>query len=392
MTVSPLPLILALSLPALSWADDLSGKSLEELQQRMADLESEKQKIASAIQRLSSPSPTALILADGTVNPRISNAIVIIQGDTSTGTGFIIRTEGLNYLYTAAHVLSGNRKLSIKNSAGTTFKKFGNLEAAEGADLIRILITEEVQDSLALTAPDTTLSINTTIAALGNGGGNGVVAVESGTILGTSADFLEISAAVIQGNSGGPVIETKSGQAVGVVTHLSTQRDDLWAKGTRQAEVRRFACRLNKPWKWQTKTIAAFLAEGTALVEYDRITMLSLALSQLELLPTGMRLDKQATENETILDVINQNLETEIVRSVLKMNTELSASRTTLSPADLNKKFRSILQQIEFQVKRSSEAFQPKGFAWYHADHAETSLKRRANSITALDLQMERLK
>jgi serine protease Do len=391
MKASQLLPVLVFSIHTLCLGEDLSQMNLTELRARLGALEHEKQEITAQIERLKPPELSALILPNGEVNPRISNAVVIIEGDTSAGTGFIVRTEGKTYLYTAAHVLSGNRKLTIKNSAGSIFKKFGTLEAAEGADLIRILITEEVQDALQLVAPDATFLINNSIAALGNGGGNGVVAVESGTILGTSADFLEITSGVIPGNSGGPVVEATSGQAVGVVTHLSTQRDDLWAKGTRQAEVRRFACRLNKKWTWQPKTIGTFLAEGTTLVEFDRITKLCFALSQLELLPSGMRLDQEVSGNTTILNVINENLETEIVRSLVKMNNELSATRTALSPSDLKKKFRGLLQQLEFQAKRSSAALQPKTFAWYHRHLSETSVKQRAESLTALELQLERL-
>lgn len=391
MNGSRLIWLLAIFLLAPLHGEDLSHLSLGELQARLASLEYEKEQITSQIARLVPPAANSLILPDGTINPRISNSVVIIQGDTGVGTGFIVTTEGQNYLYTAAHVLSGNRKLTIKNSAGITFKKFGILEAAEGGDLVRILITEDVKDSLELVATDTTFQINNSIAALGNGGGKGVVAVEPGTILGTSADSLEISSGVIQGNSGGPVVDATNGRVVGVVTHLSTQRADRWAEGTRQGEVRRFACRLNKEWKWQPKTINAFLAEGTTLQQFDQLSKLCFALSQLELLPSGMRLDQKVGENSTILSIINQNLETEVVRSLLKINTELSSTKTALSPSDLKKKFRGLLQQLEFQVKRSSETFQPQTFAWFHRDLAESSVKQRAASITALDIQLERL-
>lgn len=384
--------LLIFPLSHLSRGEDLTGKSLQELEARMASLEAEKQEIAAQIQRLKPQDATALVQADGAVNPRISNSVVVIEGDASVGTGFIVRTQGKNFLYTAAHVFSGNSKLSIKNTAGTSFKKFGMLEAAEGADLIRVLITEDVENAMELVAPDAQFQINNTIAALGNGGGNGVISVEAGTILGTSATFLEISSGVIQGNSGGPVVEQGTGKAVGVVTHLSARRDDLWAEGTRQAEVRRFACRLNREWEWKTASIGAFLAEGKAIHEFNSLTKLCYALAQLKLLSNGMRLDEEVSGKTTILDIINQNLETEVVRSLLKMNNELSSTKTVLSQTDLKKKFRSLLQQLESQAQRSSSAFAPQNFAWFHRQLAETAVKERKESLTALDLQLEQLK
>ncbi len=383
--------LLSLPLICLSWGQEFEGKTLQELEARMSALEIEKQEIATQIQRLKPTETIHLVQPDGTVNPRISNSVVIIEGDAAVGTGFIVHTKGNYYLYTAAHVFSGNSKLTIKNTVGTSFKKFGILEAAEGGDLIRVLITEDVENALELVAPDAQLQINHAIAALGNGGGNGVISVEPGTILGTSANLLEISSGIIQGNSGGPVVEQSTGKAVGVVTHLSTQRDDLWSKGTRQAEVRRFACRLNKEWEWKTESIGAFLTEGKSLNEFDSLTKLCYALAQLKLLPTGMRLDEKVSKDSSILDILNKNLETDIVRSLLKMNNELIATKTVLSQSDLKKKFRSLLQQLEYQAKKSSETFAPQNFAWFHRQLAEKAVEERKDGITALELQLERL-
>ena len=58
------------------------------------------------------------------------DAVVMIEGDESQGTGCIIREGRKYYLYTAAHVLSGNTKLSVTNAEGRKFSKFGDLEAA----------------------------------------------------------------------------------------------------------------------------------------------------------------------------------------------------------------------------------------------------------------------
>jgi len=115
--------------------DEADKERIRELERKMAELQGEKAKLTGE------PTADALFDKEGRVNPRISNSVLIIEGD----------------------------------------------------------------------AP---LQINTEIAALGNGGGNGVVAVEKGKILGTSGDSLEVDAGVIQGTSGGPVVELATSKAV----------------------------------------------------------------------------------------------------------------------------------------------------------------------------------
>ena len=203
-------------IPGMRADDETSAARIKELQEQVATLQREKAELAGELARLkpraAEPVKSAgLFDRNGKINPGISNAVLIIEGDQSVGTGFIASADGKKYLYTAAHVFSGNSKLTIKNTTGFTFKKFGPLEAAEGADLIRMEILDEVKDCLEIAPVDAAIRINTEIAALGNGGGTGVIAVEKGRILGTSADSLEVSAGIIQGNSGGPVVEVESG-------------------------------------------------------------------------------------------------------------------------------------------------------------------------------------
>ncbi len=375
-------LVLCLS-PAVCRADDADKERIKELERKMAELQG--QKVAPAVE-------SGLFDKDGKVNPRISNSVLIIEGDQSAGTGFIVSTGGKKYVYTAAHVFSGNSRLTIKNASGTSFKKFGDLEAAEGADLVRLELLEEVKDFLELVPADSLLQINTEIAALGNGGGNGVVSVEKGKVLGTSGDSLEVDAGIIQGNSGGPVVEQASGRAIGVVTHLTSQRKDLWSEGTRQGEVRRFACRLNKEWKWKTMKIGAFLAEGKAVGEFDDFTRLCFAMIQLKPLENGMRLDTQIGGNVTAMQIIQKNENNELVKTLIRMNTELATRKTSLSDSDLKKKFRSLLGQVQSQAMRTNDAYKPQNFAWFHRNRAQVSVEARKECLDGLSHALENLK
>lgn len=377
-------------------AQDATADKIKALEEQMAALKQEKEALAEKVaeaetEELEPSGPSELFEADGKINSRISNSVLIIEGDKSVGTGFVVSADGKKYLYTAAHVFSGNSKLTIKNAAGTVFKKFGTFEAAEGADLIRMEILDDVKDALEIAPLNAGIQINTKIAALGNGGGTGVVAVEKGKVLGTSADSIEVNAGIIQGNSGGPVVDQTTGKVLGLVTHLTNERKDLWSEGTRQAEVRRFACRVDKVWAFKTMKIGIFLADAKVLAEFDEFTRICFAVAQLEPLNTGLRLDQDVAEGRSAIEIFSRNKENEMVQELLKMNTDLAGRKSNLSQSDLRKKFRSIISQIQGQAKRSSQSFAPQNFAWFHRNQSTYSIKARGESISELDSDLDRL-
>ncbi len=258
--------------------------------------------------------------------------------------------------------------------------------------MVRLEILEDVADFLEIVPAATPLEINASIAALGNGGGNGVISVEKGKILGTSGDSLEVDAGIIQGNSGGPVVDELSGKAIGLVTHLTNERKDVWAQGTRQGEVRRFACRLNKEWKWKVMKIGTFLAEGKSLAEFDNLTRLCFAVAQLQPLQNGLRLEAEVGGNTSAMEILLQNQNNELVKSLMAMNNELASRKNVMSVPDLKKKFRSLLGQIQSQAVRSNEAMKPQVFAWFHRSRAEGSIEARKQCLAAIQLNLDNLR
>ncbi|RYD18588.1 MAG: serine protease [Verrucomicrobiaceae bacterium] len=383
----PAALVLGVSLMECG-ADTAHEKAIQEIDKKIAELQKEKAKLLAE----SGAATSAIHDKDGKVSHRITNSVIIIEGDKGVGTGFVVAVAGKKYLYTAAHVFAGNSRLTIRNAAGTEFKKFGDLQAAEGADLIRLEIQEDPADFLELAAVDAPLPINTEIVALGNGGGNGVVSVETGKILGTSGDQIEVDAEIIQGNSGGPVVELASGKVVGEATHLTNARKDIWSEGTRQGDIRRFACRLNKEWKWTTYKTGTFLADAKALEEFDELTRVCFAMAQLSPGESGLRLSAKVGGSATVLSIFENNKDNDLVRSLISMNSDLGSRKTSLSDAELTKKFRSLLAQAEARASRSHQAFKPQGFAWFLRNRATVSVEARTESISALKSRLEGLK
>jgi S1-C subfamily serine protease len=321
------------------------------------------------------------------------DAVILIEGDESRGTGFLVKQDGKHYLYTAAHVFSGNSRLTASSSSGRKFTKFGALEVAEGADLVRLEVLELPQDPLTLftIAEPGKVVVGAEILVLGDGGGAGVIAESRGKVVGFSGDSVEVDAAVIQGNSGGPVIDVATGRVIGVVTHLTAKRDDVWAEGTRYGEVRRFACRIDREWKWQPTTIANFLAEAKKIADYDRMTRVGFAISSLNPGVGGLRLDTKLSDSQTALSVLSEAQDVPVVSELIKMNSELTGRGVRYSEADLLKRFRSMLASSITQVNRGAGTFDPSKFSAYHREKGETSLQWREKANVALKSRLESL-
>src|SRR5690606_23219957 len=156
------------------------------------------------------------------------------------------------------------------------------------------------------------------------------------------------------------------------------------SEGTRQGDVRRFACRLNKEWKWMTLKTGTFLSDGRSLEECDELTRLCFAFARLEPLESGMRLTSTVCGNTTAMSIFQDNLENDLVKSLISMNSDLASRKMSLSEAELKKKFRSLVAQAESRASRSSQTFKPQNFAWFHRNMAKVSVEARSESIAAL--------
>lgn len=295
----------------------------------------------------------------------VVQAIAVIEGDRSNGTGFFCRAEGKVYLYTAAHVLSGNSRLQVKLRDGTLVRKFGSLEAAEGGDLVRLLVTEDVPQALDI-APETgEAKVGDTILASGNAGGGGTVGFEQGKIVGVGPESIEIDAEVIQGNSGGPILDGNSGRALGVVTHLTAERKDLWAKGTRFSGVRRFGCRLDRHWDWKLMSVDAFLKEGRAILAIQEQSELMLAALQ----PTEW--------NSEVFRRLSSNPLARDIHALEGWMDEQKEGGQRFSETDRKKRLRGTLESALHRSRGQMEAFRSEGFTWFHRESAIQEVRNR---------------
>ncbi len=381
-------------------ADDESRRSLRDLESLRKDFEIERAGLLDEIERMkkagkgspaADPAPVAAAGRDAKkpADPKARDmrpykaAVMLIEGDRSRGTGFLVNDAGTIYLYTAAHVFSGNSRITVSNSAGVTLSGFGSLEVADGADLARLAVLDDIPSGVLPLARPGTAGTATEIVALGDGGGVGMVSETSGKVLGVNATSVEVDAGVIQGNSGGPVVSLTTGQVIGLITHATNGRDDIWSQGTRLGGVRRFACRLDRDWAWKTLTLNSFMANSRSIWEYDRMTRLGFALGALEPTTAGLRLDTRLGGSTTVISILNGSRNLPIVAALLEMNTQLVQSRLRVSEADLRKRFRSMLSTAYQAVNQEGGAFHPDMYDPFHRSRVAESIewRRKANSI-----------
>ncbi len=310
----------------------------------------------------------------------VAKAIAVIEGDRSNGTGFFCKTGGKVYLYTAAHVLSGNSKLLVKLRDGTVVRKFGALEAAEGADLIRLAVGEPVPHALEIAAESGVAKVGIPVLASGNAGGGGTVGFEQGKVMGVGPESIEIDAEVIQGNSGGPILHGATRQALGVVTHLTAERKDEWAKETRFAGVRRFGCRLDRTWQWKVVPVDVFLKEGKAILAVqDQSELMIAALSQ----------------SEWRSAVFQRQRENPLARDIATLQGWIEQQQKggqRFSETDRKKRLRGIFESARHRSRGQMAGFRSEGFTWFHRESANQESLRRAEIDKAYESTVAELR
>lgn len=161
------------------------------------------------------------------ISRRFLNSVVVIESDEGGGTGFIVGTKG--YVLTCAHVLPDNGVVNVTyNTLAAGKPKSVTLKARPvridpERDLALLKITTE-HELTSVAMSDTAVEAGESVTVIGNPGlGKELLkhTVTTGVVSSTERDldgqkFIQTSAAVNAGNSGGPVFGAK-GQIVGLV-------------------------------------------------------------------------------------------------------------------------------------------------------------------------------
>ena len=319
------------------------------------------------------------------------DSVAVITGDGGSGTGFLTKDGERAFLYTAAHVIAGNKRLTVKNANGREFKKFGAFEVASESDLARLELLEEFEGGLSVAKP-ASVKVGDPVLAIGNSGGAGALAILEGSAVSLGPDVVEVSSNVIQGNSGGPLFSGNTGDVVGVVTHLIAAREDIWAKDTKFAEVRRFATRLDRDITWERVPIGRFLAEHQKIEEFNRNSRILFAISSLNPTQDGLRLDSRVgKDGPTLMSIFSENKDVPVVAELINMNSKLGDKRLRTSETELLKRFASYYQTSLTRLNQGGEKFVPKDFSGQNRERAKQARQWRDEAVKEVRSAVERM-
>ena len=311
--------------------------------------------------------------------------VLLVENETSAGTAFVVAQNGTLYLYTAAHVLTGGKKLTVRNAEGLTLTHFGACQVATDCDLARIEVNVKPELALRIGAPGTA-PVGHEITAAGNSAGSGVVTLTKGEVTGIGPTELEVSAAVIQGNSGGPILSTASGEVFGVVSRAESGRDDIWAADTEFAKVRRFASRIDREVPWRTTSLESLQSENGRIATFDSRTRLVYAMAALQPGQNGLRLDMRVGggSGPTIMAVFTEHQKVAPVQKLIQMNRQLAERQLRTSERDLNKRFAGFYNDLIRLFANETATFEPENFSFPNRKSAEKSLEWRKEATKLL--------
>lgn len=200
--------------------------------------------------------------------PELNDAVFIIQAGDSTGSGFLVQEKGQIFLYTNQHVIQGYEPEQLKavNPRGRKIE-LGDLQIVPDQDIARIRVRAPGGLKIAESA-----SLDQSIRTIGNSDGAGVLTINKGKINGLGSGLVEVTADIIPGNSGGPILNDDS-KVVGIATFIAKQdaavSEDWKIKGTRYAGTRRFGLRLLREMNWQEMDWERYATEGRQAEKLD---------------------------------------------------------------------------------------------------------------------------
>lgn len=202
------------------------------------------------------------------------SAFIVVKGRDGAGSGFVCRMGGLPWVFTNAHVLAGARETKLTRLDNTQLTP-GAVFAGGPRDIMRIGLAADHPTSLEVTTDfDKEVAINDEVEVIGNSDGADVVTTLKGVVVGLGADRVEVSAEFIPGNSGSPIIHTKTGKVIGIATYLTRRREQFSSDPAQKDKivVRRFGYRIDNVTQWEPVFWAAFQADAERIRRIEVLT------------------------------------------------------------------------------------------------------------------------
>lgn len=321
----------------------------------------------------------------------IAAALLTIEAGEASGSGFFAQDGITTYVYTTADSLLASSPLRIIDAKGAAWTQFGDLQSAKGSDMVRIVVTEPVDDVLAIRKPSQEkLLAGVTVAAFGKPSRKQEFSKGVSTLRKVTPGFYECSITALKGAVGGPLVDGNS-EVVGIVTLPPTETVGIWgAKSSRSRRARYQVCRLDTPIEWESPVpLTSFMAAMQGLQDFDRVTRLLVAVAALEATEEGFELEARVGNHQSIKEVLNENQQLNIVSQIFRMSEEMKKRKMKVSERDSNRKLRSLFQTVGNSAAKQLlplESLPP-----YFRHRGEVSLKARKEASAALEQRVQSL-
>ena len=186
--------------------------------------------------------------------PNTLRSVCLLQSPRGRGSGFFTQWNDKDVLVTNNHVLLEMPDVKIMDINGNVYR-YDLIYTSPERDLAVVPIDRnnhlDMPNLLRHPHPDT-LPNGTAVTAYGDSLGDGVIVPAEGKYLGIGPEFIEVSAPIVSGNSGGPILDKKTNRIIGVATLCRIiQKTARTAYGSRfeatlyRPAVRRFATRID---------------------------------------------------------------------------------------------------------------------------------------------------
>ncbi len=231
---------------------------------------------------------------------------VTIRGLASSGSGFFFKAKnGKTYIATNKHVVEDAISIEIRDIDDDVFKPV-KIWVDPNRDVALIEFDGGKKNPHHVLLADmnvSEMSFGREIVAYGDSDGADTIVALEGKLLGIGPSTIEIDAQLIKGNSGGPVVDQRTGAVLGISTFLkSLGQAPENAKGTRfEGKIRRFGTRIDNL-KFENLRVADYIKY--AFDDYE-----GLAEYATKLLKTAKNGKKVMDHVSSILYHVSQNNE-----------------------------------------------------------------------------------
>lgn len=148
------------------------------------------------------------------INPSIVAVDAQIEEGISSGTGCIIRSNGL--ILTSSHVIEGAKSIEVTTSKGEVYKAIVTSILGKNNDLALLKIQTKSNLPTIKLGDSSTLKVGQKVLAIGNPFGfNGTLTTGIVSRIDYARNKIQTDAAINPGSSGGPIVNA-NGEVIGI--------------------------------------------------------------------------------------------------------------------------------------------------------------------------------